>query len=188
MKEGYMSLRNEKGFSLIEMMTVVAIMGILTSIALPRINSGADAIKAKQVTTEMAAALATIKSRHFTGQTLKDITGSACIACEQGRAIGTDPSTWSNIAAADYAWKVMGYPSTPRDPWGRPYILDENDGEFGPSDCRYDAIYSAGPNGIFDSGGDGDDLYGDDIIIRLPYQNPARCPNHIDDQMGGSNG
>ena len=42
-----------------------------------------------------------------------------------------------------------------RDPWGSPYLLDENEFEWSWVRCRLDRIMTAGPNGIWESSGDG---------------------------------
>ncbi|MFH0906633.1 MAG: hypothetical protein V1829_00015 [bacterium] len=53
-----------------------------------------------------------------------------------------------------------------RDPWGSPYGLDENEKEFGPTDCRKDDLRSAGPDGF---------LYNsDDQAYAIPHSSP--CP------------
>jgi len=53
------------------------------------------------------------------------------------------------------------------DPWGAPYILDENEGEENGGDClREDIIKSAGPDGVYDNGSD-------DISWRMLRQKPT---------------
>lgn len=55
-----------------------------------------------------------------------------------------------------------------RDPWGSPYALDENERESSPTDCRYDTILSAGPNGLWEAGGN------DDLGYIIPWS--KICP------------
>ena len=52
-----------------------------------------------------------------------------------------------------------------RDPWGSPYLLNENEGESPDFPCLPDAVVSAGQNGLF---GDADD-----IVAAVPN---AFCP------------
>ena len=188
-------LNSQEGFSLVELMTVVAIMGTLAAVAVPRFSSSSDKVKQTQVQTDTLVASTAVSSMHLN---LKSVIQSFqatnaspgnCVACAQGWQVGTSPSTWGNIAAGDAAWRALGYPKTPLDPWGEPYILDDNDGEFGERDCRYDAIYSAGPDRKFAGAGDGDDVYGDDVIVRLPHVKRSgtfQCPtDDINSQYGG---
>ena len=189
------SLANQAGFSLVELMTVVAIMGTLATIAIPRFTSSSDKIRAAQVQTDMTVAASSLSSIHLNGKSAMSamsdsgIPGASCTGCAQGWSAGTSPSSWSNIAAGDSAWKMLGYSATPIDPWGNPYVLDQNDFEFNDRDCRYDAVYSAGPDGIFSGPGDGDDVFGDDIVVRLPRlprkAGAFQCPP---DDIHGPNG
>lgn len=188
--------KSQSGFSLVELMTVVAIMGTLAAIAVPRFTSSSDKIKAAQVQSDMSVAIAAVSSVHLNNQSViqafigAGVPGAGCVACNQGWNAGTNPNTWGNIAAGDAAWKILGYASTPKDPWGNYYILDDNDWERDERDCRYDAIYSAGPDGLFAGANDGDDVFGDDIIVRLPRRPRAasafQCPpDSMTDQWGG---
>jgi hypothetical protein len=60
-----------------------------------------------------------------------------------------------------------------RDPWGSPYDLDENEREFGPTDCRLDTFRSFGPDGIRNTIDDVN-LTGDAYLSELPLS--RACP------------
>jgi hypothetical protein len=60
----------------------------------------------------------------------------------------------SALAINAATWAALGFSTPPLDPWGNPYTIDENEGEptFPNEPCRYDMVYSAGPDGIFHGG------------------------------------
>ena len=110
--------------------------------------------------------------RYITGETCTD-----CISCRDGKdLIDLDPtdSCAVNLIAAFTAIESaggLGVPGNlPRDPWGSPYLIDENEMEPNfPNECDFkDVIYSAGPNGIT---GGGDDRHADPPIDNIV------CPN-----------
>ena len=137
---------HEDGFSLIEILIVVVVIGILAAIAIPMFvnhqkaaNNAATVSSIKQL--KDAVEVARIKS----GNTLMQITGNNCTRC----AFSVDPLTlpdnntgWvrykktlENISVAggvDVRNLVDGY--------GRPLFIDENEGESGK--CAKDSIGS----------------------------------------------
>ncbi len=125
------------GFTLIEVMVVVVILGILAAIVVPRIMSRPDearAIKAQQDIRAIAAALDLYKLDNFAYPTT-----------EQGiESLRDQPPGLPEGAR----WRAEGYlAALPRDPWGRPYLYLQP-GEHGPFD-----VYSLGADGA--PGGDG---------------------------------
>jgi hypothetical protein len=105
------------------------------------------------------------RAKRRTGTPLLAITGRSCTMCgcqdhdlrtvsdgdvcrrqwsealeRLGRAAGASPEELARLA---------------RDPWGSPFLLNENEGESPDFPCVPDVIASAGPNG---RAGDGDDI------------------------------
>lgn len=61
----------------------------------------------------------------------------------------------ASIAVNDVAQIALA-----RDPWGSPYLRNENEGENLDVPCQPDAIASAGPNGLFGAAAD--------IVVAVP--------------------
>lgn len=122
-------MRSQKGFSLIEIMVVVVILGILASIVVPKIISRPDearAVKAKQDVLAIQSALDLYK-----------LDNGFYPSTDQGlQALVEKPS--SNPTPRD--WKQY-LKSLPKDPWNRDYLY-LNPGEHGEVD-----VFTLGADG-----------------------------------------
>lgn len=124
------STRRSAGFTLIEVMVVVVILGILAAIVVPRIMDRPDEAritKARQDIRALEAALNLYRLDNYTYPTT-----------DQGlEALVTKPA-----APEPPRWKEGGYVDRlPTDPWQHPYQF-LNPGTHGAID-----IYSMGPDG-----------------------------------------
>lgn len=147
----------------------MAVAGLILSViflAVPRLK---ESQRRNQANTELNTIVtASGIAQQYKGKTLRLITGNGCSQCACRLPAGVDSAACiSNWQTARNRISAAGYDISDleTDPWGSPYGLDENEGEFGPSDCRTDAIYSAGADGIFSTA--------DDISRRIPLKNPA---------------
>jgi general secretion pathway protein G len=113
--KSFRSIRKQSGFTLVEVMVVVVILGILAAIIVPKIMSRpeqARMVKAKQDILAIQSALDLYKLDNAT--------------TDQGlQALVTKPSS----APVPQNWKSDGYlQRLPTDPWGEAYqYTNEND-------------------------------------------------------------
>ena len=124
----------QKGFTLIELMVVIVILGILAGVVVPRIMDNPDkarVAKAKHDITALGSALDVYRLDNFTYPTT-----------DQGlEALVSQPSEAAN-------WKSGGYiKKLKKDPWGNDYLY-MSPGQHGELD-----IYSLGADGA--PGGEG---------------------------------
>lgn len=122
-------MSNQRGFSLIEIMVVVVILGILASIVVPKIISRPDearVVKAKQDVLAIQNALDLYK-----------LDNGVYPSTDQGLMALVEKAT-SNPVPQD--WKLY-LKSLPKDPWGRDYLY-LNPGQHGEID-----VFTLGADG-----------------------------------------
>lgn len=128
---------NKKGFTLIELMLVVIIIGVLVSMVVPRLVGRSEEAR-------VSAAKADIHANISVALDLFELDNGRYPATEEGlSSLRTKPSS-------DINWKGPYLKREPRDPWGNPYVY-RSPGEYNPD---YD-LYSYGPDG---KEGGGDDV------------------------------
>lgn len=130
-------MHHQKGFSLIEIMVVIVILGILASIVVPKIINRPDearAVKAKQDILAIQSALDLYKLDNG----VYPNTDQGIIALVEKPSINPIPRNWQSYLK-----------SLPKDPWNRDYIY-LNPGEHGEID-----IFTLGADG--EIGGSGID-------------------------------
>lgn len=132
-------LNNSRGFTLIEVMIVVVILGILAAIIVPRIMGRPEEAKLTKAQVDIKAIEEALN--------LYKLDNDFYPNTEQGiEALVTKPET----EPIPKKWKEGGYlPKVPSDPWGRPYQY-LSPGEHGDFD-----LYSFGSDG--EPGGEGKD-------------------------------
>ena len=128
-----------RGFTLIEIMVVVVILGILAALIVPKVISRPDEARITAAKQDVATLLQALK--------LYKLDNFAYPTTDQGlQALVVKPAA----APIPANWKAGGYiDRLPKDPWGRDYRY-LNPGRHGEID-----VYSVGADG--EPGGEGND-------------------------------
>lgn len=106
-----LSTRLETGFTLIEIMVVVVIMGILAALVVPKLMGRTDDARIIAAKQDIATVMQALK--------LYKLDNQRYPSSEQGlQALITKPTTGPELRG----WKTGGYlDKLPKDPWGNPY-------------------------------------------------------------------
>ena len=128
-----------KGFTLIELMVVLVILGVLAAMIAPRIMDRPDEARIVAAKADIASIIQALK--------MYRLDNIRYPSTEQGlQALVTKPT----INPIPDNWKSGGYlDKLPKDPWGNPYVY-LNPGRHGDID-----VISLGADG--QSGGEGKD-------------------------------
>ena len=129
-------MKREAGFSLVEILVVLVILGLLVSVVAPTVLNQADSARVQKVYADFANIESALK--------LYRLDNYVYPSSEQGLEALLTVST---LSSGSRNFKRGGYlDRLPRDPWGRVYLY-LSPGENGEFD-----LYSLGADGI--SGGE----------------------------------
>ena len=160
------ALRGRAGFSLIEILVVISIIGILSSIIISSVNSARKAAKiakAQAMVKQIRTAISLLEGD--TGQwpghkTIEEVEGGV-----GGNEIWDLGAPEAGLAATDGNFPNWGGPyisHIPPDPWGNNYFFDTDyDTDPGSGTTWAVAVGSFGPNG------QGPNVYDSDNIFQI---------------------
>lgn len=139
-----MQNKKQRGFTLIEIMVVLVILGVMAALVVPRVVGRTDDARKVAAKSDINSIMNALK--------LYKLDNLRYPTNNQGLdALVHKPS----VAPIPNAYKDGGYiDKLPNDPWGEPYQY-QNPGRHGEVD-----IYSYGPNGQSANGEDGDGVIG----------------------------
>lgn len=130
-------MRTQRGFSLVEILVVLVILGLLVSVVAPTVLNQADDARIKKVYADFANIETALK--------LYRLDNFVYPSSEQGLEALVVQST---LDPEPRNFKKGGYlEQVPVDPWGRPYLY------LSPGEQSEIDLYSYGADGI--SGGEG---------------------------------
>jgi general secretion pathway protein G len=127
----------QSGFSLVEILVVLVIMGLLISVVAPTVLNRADDARIQKVYADFKAIETALKIYRLDNYVYPS-TEQSLEALVEASTLDPEPR---NFKSGGYLSEI------PRDPWGRPYLY-LSPGENGEID-----IYSLGADGL--SGGEG---------------------------------
>lgn len=141
----------QRGFTIVELLIVIVIISILAVIVIVAYNGIQDRARAAKIQSDEKSLIkAIISARNTTGRTLLEITGNiwtadSCYSQSSGTdlaALPTSDSCWTTYTQAlDDISVASGHDvRNLKDPWGRPYYIDENEGEDPFSPCQEDIV------------------------------------------------
>lgn len=129
---------SQRGFTIVELLIVIVVIGILAAITIVAYNGIQNRAKVNRAQSDMASLVKAIQvARINTDKPLTQITGSTDSRSTKALA----DAAFDAIAAASNT-NLAGLKSG--DPWGNWYRIDENEKEFGNTDCRLDVIQILG--------------------------------------------
>jgi len=133
------SVRRSRGFTLIEIMVVIVILGVLAALVVPKVMSRPDEARVVAARQDIASLMQALK--------LYRLDNRRYPSTEQGLAALVTKPTLSPVPEG---WKSGGYiERLPLDPWSKPYQY-LNPGLRGEID-----VFSFGADGV--AGGEGSD-------------------------------
>ena len=132
-----MKAKRNAGFSLVEILVVLVIMGLLISVVAPTVLNRADDARVQKAQADFKAIETSLK--------IYRLDNYVYPTTEQGLQALVEPST---LDPEPRNFKAGGYlEELPIDPWGRPYLY------LSPGEYHEVDIYSLGADGL--SGGEG---------------------------------
>jgi prepilin-type N-terminal cleavage/methylation domain-containing protein len=135
----------QQGFTLIELIITVVLLGILTAIAIPAYLSLKPTARENAAKTDLATLRQVIEVARMKNESpLVEITGSICTRCAFTEDPLRTPKGTGGWIVYNATLKKISDASGVNitnllDPYGRPYLIDENESQTGPS-CNADTI------------------------------------------------
>ena len=135
-------MRRQKGFSLIEILVVLVIMGLLISVVAPTVLNSADDARIQKVQADFKAI--------ETALTIYRLDHYVYPSTDQGLLALVEPST---LEPEPRNFKMGGYlEEVPVDPWGREYLY------MSPGENNEVDLFSYGADGLPGGEGQNQDL------------------------------
>lgn len=146
----------KRGFTLVEIMIVVGIIGILAGIGVPAILKGMQSSRIKEATVEVEMMSAAVLQLAW--DTGKWPNGRLRINGGSGEMWDISPARCGlmDTDGSYNEWKGPYYEGDIKDPWGNPYFFDP---DYRVNGVNRVVVGSFGPNGVGRNRYDSDDIY-----------------------------
>ncbi|MFT7644666.1 MAG: prepilin-type N-terminal cleavage/methylation domain-containing protein [Candidatus Paceibacteria bacterium] len=163
-----------QGFTLIELLVVISIIGLLASVALGSLSDARNTALYTAVKSDIRLIHSAFYATDQPSSPIKNITGSGCSVCVCWDLGAINLRSLDENSPCRDRWRetidritlasdlLQDSSDLYRDPWGSPYLLDENEMEFSTDPCRRDSLSSVGEDGLRGTA--------DDYIFLLPFR------------------
>lgn len=143
-------LSTQRGFTIVELLIVIIVIAILAAIVIVAFNGVQTKAQQSKIQADIRAITGALRMARDNKQMISQqitgsfSTGSACWSKPDGTNLATLPNTDTCISQYNTSMQALANASgvtaltTMRDPWGRPYLIDENEGEGG--GCNHDTV------------------------------------------------
>ena len=146
---GRQNLTKQGGFTIVELLIVIIVIAILAAIVVVAFNGVQTKAQQSKIQADVrsivnALRIARENKQQVAGQVTGSYsTGSACWSKPDGTNLATLPATDACISRYNATLQALSAASGASlynllDPWGRPYLIDENEGEGG--GCNHDTV------------------------------------------------
>lgn len=139
----------KQAFTLVELLAVIIIIGVLSLVIIFAIRQTSFNAKIARKDADLKLILTAIEAKRAENSTiLFNITKDWCSAC-QCISNGNTPQSAGCISRMQTAYQNLGFNQIQLDPWGNPYMIDEN--ELENNSCgTHDNLYSFQHGNIID--------------------------------------
>jgi prepilin-type N-terminal cleavage/methylation domain-containing protein len=155
-----MTRKGKNGFTLMELLMVMAVIGILAALLLPALSASRTAARRKRAQVECSQVEGVLRSYYADNRKWLDLAGKT----ETSKAVvDVLKGGGGKIPYMEFSGTSLNTAGEMVDPWGKTYkiaLCDNNAVNVygGTTLYRTCAVYSAGPDGKFDDGEGTDDL------------------------------
>lgn len=154
--------RSKKGFTLIELMVVMALMAVLATLIIGAITIARKSAKYAEARKEMSDIRSVFENFLIKKKELPPTKGSLSSNgdyCDYCRIAAGTPSNWVDLLTYLKGLGYMDEAAVTRystDPWGNPYAYDDNYGQqYGdPVPATRSLLCTTGPDGTVGNGDD----------------------------------
>lgn len=139
------------GFTIVELLITIVVVAVIAAVTVVGYTGFQDRARRSKMDSDIKTIVNAIQlARINNAQNLRYITGytytaGPCVSHPSGTNLAAlpnnDPCITTYLSSLNAISAASGVQlGDVRDPWGRPYFIDENESETGPSYCTKDTV------------------------------------------------